>query len=54
MLCYLIAKMTPVKTKVLNLMFATTATAATLGMSSHYHVIRRSYRQILKTIFQKC
>ena len=53
-LCYLFAKVTPVKTKVLNLMFVTTATAATKGMSSHYHVIRRSHRQILKATFQKC
>ena len=53
-LCYLFAKVTPVKTKVLNLMFVTTATAATLGMSSHYHVIRRSHRPILKATFQKC
>ena len=53
-LCYLFAKVMPVKTKVLNLMFVTTATAATLGMSSHYHVIRRSHRPILKATFQKC
>jgi len=53
-LCYLFAKVTPVKTKVLNLMFVTTATAATLGMSNHYHFIRRSHRPILKATFQKC
>ena len=53
-LCYLFAKVTPVKKKVLNLMLVTTATAANLGMSSHYHVIRRSRRPILKTTFQKC
>ena len=54
MLSYLFAKVTPVKTKVLNLMFVTTATAAVLGMSSHYHLIRRSHRPILKATFQKC
>ena len=54
--CYstILQKVTPVKTKATNLKVVRTATAATLEMSSHWHVIPHSQRQILKTTSQKC
>ena len=44
----------PAKTKDFILKIVRTATAATMGMLSHYHVIWHSQRQILKTTYQKC
>ena len=40
------------KTKAANLMVETTATVVTMEMSSRCYVIRKSQRQILKTIIQ--